>query len=123
MRLDYSLCTEEFFREHVLGFKLLQTTSGSDHVPSVLTLSTSVFTPVELSLKERHASPRCCEAIFMSSMMRPLTTCWASVPQVFTNLLVFPKALNFFGTSNVHDFVNAKVVKSIWTISRLKERN
>ena len=31
MRLDYSSCTEEFFREHVLRFKILQTTWDESH--------------------------------------------------------------------------------------------
>ena len=51
MRLDYSLCTEKFFTDHVLDFKLLPTTSGSDHVPSMLTLNSDAFTAVELGLE------------------------------------------------------------------------
>ena len=35
----------------------------------------------------------------------------ACVPQVFANTLVFLEVLNFFGTSNVHKFENANVVK------------
>ena len=51
MRVDYSLCDENFFKEHVLKFELLPTTAGSDHVPSVLTLNANVFTQVELGLE------------------------------------------------------------------------
>ena len=51
MRIDYSLCDKNFFKEHVLKFELLQTTAGSDHVPSVLTLNSNVFTHVELGLE------------------------------------------------------------------------
>ena len=39
------------FKEHVLKFELLQTTAGSDHVPSVLTLNANVFTHIELGLE------------------------------------------------------------------------
>ena len=46
MRVDYSLCYENFVKEHVLKFELLPTTAGSDHVPSVLTLNANVFTQV-----------------------------------------------------------------------------
>ena len=51
MRVSYSLCDEKFFKEHVIKFELLQTTAGSDHVPSVLILDENVFTHIELGLE------------------------------------------------------------------------
>jgi hypothetical protein len=52
MRLDYFLCTEDFRRQNILRMELLNTTAGSDHVPSVLTLNTELFSREELGLEK-----------------------------------------------------------------------
>ena len=42
-------------------------------------------------------------------------------PQVFTNIFVMVRELNFFGARNVHNLDTENVVKKNWTTSRLKE--